>query len=712
VKRFLAALLVALAVAPAAHAASWPDWTGQPTGIFRTGRYDRGEWIYTNGIQQALGANSDGLHRTDYFKATDPQGDDPTHIGRDLYDAVTYDFFGSHRAAHNGDYQLPTDSKKFPVGTADLAELRLAIRGSDLYVRFLWNSFPRPDAQIATLTFARSDSQSRAWPRNAGLSAPWEVALTVWGTGGEVVDAAGRPTPVDVQVGDHVTEARVPLSALPAGPWTLRGGAGLAADGKYMDVPAGEASSSAPGSGGPTSPTNVWDLLFASDTPWTFDELHQSDDLAKADATDDSATVDPSRLRPGARSSSAAPRSGDITRLFASGWSGGDGVNRYLGLDASGSPPPAGTPTQGFMETWQWQGRLQPYAMHVPARYAASHTRWPLIVYLHGFANSYDEPFYEPAGLIDTADKQGYLLAAPLERGDYFYKDQGDMDVMEVLRDVERHYRVDPSRIYLMGHSMGGYGTNNVGTHHPDLFAGVAPAEGTDSIDLYGNLRNVPWFETSAEEDLDTAAQSAKQMYGDLSGAGYDATLLVYDMKIHEYSSIYDNLPQLFRFFGAHRLKRNPAIVTFTHPAGQDRPELGLVYDHAYWVSGIEQADPKTNAAVTVTSDAIGHPDPDPSAAQRTTQLVYDTEAPSKRSIGELYQTSPGAGPNLPRRNALEIKATGLAQMTVDTVRARLKLGGLRIESDSDKPYTLTLRAAKGVTRSVAVAAGKQSISL
>jgi hypothetical protein len=284
--------------------------------------------------------------------------------------------------------------------------------------------------------------------------------------------------------------------------------------------------------------------------------------------------------------------------------------------------------------------------------------------------------------------------------------------VMEVIRDVERHYQIDRSRIYLMGHSMGGYGTNNVATHHPDLFAAVAPAEGTDSIDLAGNLRNVPWFEISAEEDLDAGAQDAKKMYGELSDAGYNATLLVYDFKIHEYSSIYDTLPQLFRFFGAHRLQRDPAIVTFTHPAGQDKPDLGLVYDHAYWVSGIKAADPKSAASLTVESEAIRHPNADPSAAQRTTQLVFDPAAPSKRSVAELYSTTPAAGPNLPRANALAIKAGNVSELTVDAVRARLKLQGLRIVSDSDHAYTLVLRGAKGALRRIAIAEGSQSLKL
>src|SRR4051794_15900291 len=201
------AIAIALLAAPAAHAI---EWKGEPTGIFRTARYDRGEWIYTNGIQQARGANTDGLHRTDYFKATDPHGDDPTHINRDVYNAVTYDAFGSHRLAHNGDYQLPTDSKKWPVGTADLAEVRLAVRDGALYVHFLWNSYPRPDAQIVTLTFGGGPAHE--WPRNARLSAPWEKALTVWGTGGSLTDASGHETPVEVEAGDHTTDARVPLS--------------------------------------------------------------------------------------------------------------------------------------------------------------------------------------------------------------------------------------------------------------------------------------------------------------------------------------------------------------------------------------------------------------------------------------------------------------------------------------------------------------------
>ncbi len=735
----LAGLVVLVAAAPATAAVTWPDWTGAPGGVFRTGAYSPGQWTYTNGIHQAQGANADGLHRTDYYRGVYPTPGDPTFAQRDLYNALTYDFFGAHRATHNGDFQLPTDAARWPEGSADLAELRLHVDSSYLYVRFLWNSFPRPDAQIATLTFTADGAPTvtRPWPRNARLSSPWQAALTVWGNGGAVASGpVGAETPVDVRTGDHTTEARIPLSQLPAGKWSLGGGSGLqdpAAPGSYWTVPAGDASSDHPGSGGPLAPTNVWDLLFAGDDPWTFDELHQGDMLASGvDAA--TAAVDPAAIRAELTDKAAEP-TGDMSRMFSSSLFKADGIDKRPGVGAdtrspAGFVPPL--PTSDFDTTFLYTGRLQYYGMHVPATYPGSTGGQPLIVYLHGFTGLPDEAFYNPVGLIQEADRRGYLVATPLGRGDYFYRGEGDLDVMEVIRDVERHYRVDRSRIYLMGHSMGGYGTNNVSTHHPDVFAAVAPAEGTDSIPLHANLRNVPWFEISALEDLDTGATDAKKMYAGLSGDGYDAQLLVYATKIHEYSSIYDTLPQLFAFFGSHRRPANPGVVTWTRPVKEDRPDLGLVYDGAYWLRGVRALDASTLGTITVASGRIPHAEPKPAAATRTDKMV-DTGGPTGRSKGELFATKPAAAPNVRPSNSLRIGSAGIAAARIDAHRARVGFAKrrltIRASTDAQLQVRLThLSAARGVllvdgkrvrsvrTRSgavtVAVPAGKHTLVL
>ena len=710
----LALVIVALGVlggsVPAvAHAQpAWPAWAGAPGGVFRSGAYSHGEWIYTNGIHQAQGANSDALHRTDYFRSFYPVGADPTFASRDLYNALTYDFFGSHRATHNGDYQLPTDPARWPEGTADLAELRLAADANYLYVRFLWNSFPRPHAQIATLTFttAGAPAPARPWPRNARLSSPWQAALTVWGTGGALARGpAGTESAVAVRRGDHSTEARVPLAQLPAGRWSLSGGAGLqdpGASGFYWTVPPGNASADHPGSGGPLAPTNVWDLLFAGDAPWTFDELHQADQLASG-TTSAKANVDPAALT--RRSTNAgAVRTGDLSRMFSSRLFTADGIRKEPGVAVNtqspgGFQPPI--PTPDFNVTFLYTGRLQYYGMHVPQTYPRSKGARPLIVYLHGFTGLPDEAFYNPVGLVREADRRGYLLATPLGRGDYFYRGEGDLDVLEVIRDVQRHYRVDPNRIYLMGHSMGGYGTNNVATHHPDLFAAVSPAEGTDSIPLHRNLRNLPWFEISALQDLDANATDAKKMYAGLSGDGYDAQLLVYSTKIHEYSSIYDTLPQLFKFFGAHRRRANPGVVTWTRPVKQDRSKLGLVYDGAYWVHGVKALDAAKLGTITVASNRILHSEPDPAHAVRTDTMV-DTGGPTGRTKGELFATKPAKTRKLATSNSLRINASGIAAVSIDARRARVGFANapLTIRTATDAPLRVGLtglQAARGV---------------
>lgn len=55
--------------------------------------------------------------------------------------------------------------------------------------------------------------------------------------------------------------------------------------------------------------------------------------------------------------------------------------------------------------------------------------------------------------------------------------------VLEIVEELKRTYPVDTNRIYLAGHSMGGYGTWSIGGHHADLFAAISPNSGG----VYGN---------------------------------------------------------------------------------------------------------------------------------------------------------------------------------------------------------------------------------
>ena len=706
--RLPVALLIAvvafacLPLSPAHGETPWHIWTGSGTGVFREGAYDRGEWIYSNGIFQAKGANTDGLHRQDYFSAV--KLDDPGP-----YNLLTYDLFGAHRLTHNGDFQLPLDRKTWPDFTGDLAELRLASDSANLFVRMEFTSMPSPDAQITTLTFAHAGESvdSRPWPANAGVRSPWQVALTLWGTSGRLdrLDTSQALEKIggSVRTTGHVMEARVPLGVLPSGPWTLTGGSGLndpLSPGSYWTVLPGPATTSTPGSGAPNSSlSNVWDLLFARDREWTFDETQQSDDLAGGDVSRDSETVDLSLLRSGTTRRPPL-RTGNISRFFTSRLDLGDGITRDL----------SGTGGKGGAEIWSqtglplpdpmvavnyfYLGRLQPYYMRVPADYAKRDEALPLIVYLHGWTGLPDEPFYSPVGLVDAAEKNGYLFASALGRGDYYYLGPGDVDVQEVIADVQAHYRVDPNRIYLMGHSMGGEGTNSFARRHPDLFAAVAPAEGTGTTDLYENLRNTPWFEITASFDAEGGSDKAKAMYQALSAAGYDATLLEYTQQSHEYSTISNTLPRLFRFFGTYRRNPNPPVATYVKLPGEDRPELGLAYDGAYWVSRLRAADPVAGSRVEVESFGIAHARLDPAKAERIDKAV-DEGGPGGRTAAQLRQTIPAYGSKLPVENRLRIAAGNISRLRLDQARAKVGVSRrLVVDTESDKPFALELLGA------------------
>lgn len=85
--------------------------------------------------------------------------------------------------------------------------------------------------------------------------------------------------------------------------------------------------------------------------------------------------------------------------------------------------------------------------------------------------------------------------------------------VLAILDDLKRTFNIDTNRIYLAGHSMGGFGTWSIGGRHADLFAAIAPMAGgvfaTVSNDkivgleegVVFNLRNCPiWFYHSTDD--------------------------------------------------------------------------------------------------------------------------------------------------------------------------------------------------------------------
>jgi polyhydroxybutyrate depolymerase len=134
----------------------------------------------------------------------------------------------------------------------------------------------------------------------------------------------------------------------------------------------------------------------------------------------------------------------------------------------------------------------RPYLLEVPPGHDAG-TPTALLVALHGYSSNARqlEAWW---GLPQLAADRDILVAVPdgtVDRGGYQFWNATDSccdfhhtgvdDVgylRAVIADVSARYAVDPARVYVTGHSNGGFMSHRMGCDAADVVAAVAPVSG------------------------------------------------------------------------------------------------------------------------------------------------------------------------------------------------------------------------------------------
>ncbi|MCC7014198.1 MAG: hypothetical protein IT454_16690 [Planctomycetes bacterium] len=83
-----------------------------------------------------------------------------------------------------------------------------------------------------------------------------------------------------------------------------------------------------------------------------------------------------------------------------------------------------------------------------------------------------------------------------LEKTERGWTDSGTEEfVVDLIEAAIRTWGLDRDRVYLSGHSMGGYGSWMLGAHHADLVAAIAPSAGapTPVMNSAGSVIDVSW---------------------------------------------------------------------------------------------------------------------------------------------------------------------------------------------------------------------------
>lgn len=684
-------------------------WSADPLLVSGAAAYVGGELLYQDYVYDDYGANT-----TDVPLAS-PDTTPPSS--------------GMTFGAPTGDVVYPTDAPTYGHNAADLLEFRARLLpGGGVAYRVTLNTMLAADvAGVAIGIDADGDPSTGSddWGYGLGSLGPLGVEHVVvsWGAGAE---ADGTPVTSGVDVGRNQIEIAVPSSVLaPAGAtWRHYVAVGLFdPQGKAFVPVADQPTPTEPGGAHGTVPPPVFNVGFRleveGDEPMGSDNLDdpgtnagepgprgaagfghwrehaQAKALAARDISAFSLDVDFGKLAAGTDDDALVPATGYMNRLYAS--------HLDLGEGATGVRP-------------MLLGKIQPYSVYVPTTYQAG-TPAPLTIVLHSLSSSYNQyAVYMPRMLEQLGEERGAFVLTTEGRGpNGWYHDEAEYDLFEAWADLAARYDLDPDRVTVSGYSMGGYGTYKMASQYPDLFARgfaiVGPADESifggptggaieddqNTLHIADNLLNVPLLMWNGAIDELVPLAGVLRYEQRLYDLGYRHELDVFPTHDHFLFAVVDRWGPGRDFLGTATVDRNPDRVVYRAFPEMDNATLGLVHDHAYWVSDIAVAAGARSGLVDAHSLASG------GIAVTTADVLGPGTDPTPHAKRGLSWTASAAGAP---ENTLEISLTDVASATLWIERAGIDTTAtITLEVDSNGAATIVLAGSFG-THALAVPAG------
>jgi predicted peptidase len=200
------------------------------------------------------------------------------------------------------------------------------------------------------------------------------------------------------------------------------------------------------------------------------------------------------------------------------------------------------------------------YLLDVPDDYDKyPNKKWPVIFYLHGRHASgknlqslkrYGLPYY-----LSKGKKMEFVVVSPQCP---WGKNWASEDWFNPVYDeVASKLRVDDSRIYLIGMSMGGFGTWEIASRMPDRFAAISPMCGGANLKWIDQLSKIPtWvFHGTADRQIPISRSEVMVKALEKLKANVKFTRLV--NQGHDISKQFNN-DELYSWLLEHSLKRIP----------------------------------------------------------------------------------------------------------------------------------------------------------
>lgn len=236
-------------------------------------------------------------------------------------------------------------------------------------------------------------------------------------------------------------------------------------------------------------------------------------------------------------------------------------------LAASFSVPAQSTNTNLPSGSFKWHvrenGKLN-YLEYLPKDYKVDRNkRWPLMLFLHGSGERGADvqlvAKHGPFKLVREGREFPFIIIAPqCPLGQHWQVEP----LMQLVDEAEKKFRVDPTRIYVTGLSMGGFATWALGVNHPEKFAAIIPICGggsvadivMSSIDHSEDLKSLPIWAFHGGKDPVVPVSASEETVKLLKGKGVrDIKLTIYPDALHDsWTQTYEN-PEIYDWLLQHQ---------------------------------------------------------------------------------------------------------------------------------------------------------------
>ncbi len=194
------------------------------------------------------------------------------------------------------------------------------------------------------------------------------------------------------------------------------------------------------------------------------------------------------------------------------------------------------------------------YLLWIPAEYKKEKNKsFPIMIFLHGSGERGDSinlvKKNGPPSFLDNRTDFPFITVSPQCPVGTWWNIE---DLQQMLIQLKGKYRIDTSRIYLTGLSMGGFGTWSWACKYPDQFAAIAPVCGGGDIQFADDLKNTPVWAFHGESDPVVPVRRTVEMVEAVNANGGSARMTIYPGIGHDSWIQAYNDPELYKWLLEH----------------------------------------------------------------------------------------------------------------------------------------------------------------